>query len=90
MLLSGIMYGRQQSNIIDTGIFLNIKCKENRRWSGLMMDFKRYRESLKNTPEPKADKLYPIDYKGIIQYAKKQGKYPSELTDEEKRKFILQ
>ena len=54
MLLSGIMYGRQQSNIIDTGIFLNIKCKENRRWSGLMMDFKRYRESLKNTPEPKA------------------------------------
>lgn len=55
-----------------------------------MMDFKRYRESLKNTPEPKADKLYPIDYKGIIQYAKKQGKYPSELTDEEKRKFTLQ
>ena len=45
---------------------------------------------LKSTPESKADKIYPIDYKGIILYAKKQGKYPSELTDEEKRKFILQ
>ena len=56
--------------------------------NGLMK--KRYEESLKSTPESKADKIYPIDYKGIILYAKKQGKYPSELTDEEKRKFILQ
>ena len=53
------------------------------------MNFKRYIESLQNTPEHHAEELYPIDYKGIILYAEKQGKYPSELTDEEKKKFIL-
>ena len=57
--------------------------------SGQMMDYKRYMESLQNTPEHNAEKLYPIDYKGIILYAEKQGKYPSELTDDEKKKFIL-
>lgn len=57
--------------------------------NGQMMNFKRYKESLKNTPEPCVERVFPIDYKGIILYAKKQGKYPSELTEQEKSKFIL-
>ena len=38
--------------------------------NGQMMNYKRYYESLKNTPEPdEVLKPIAIDYKGLISYA---------------------
>ena len=58
--------------------------------NGQMMNYKRYYESLKNTPEPD-EVLNPvvIDYKGLIAYAKTRGVEPCDLSDEEKSRFIV-
>lgn len=50
----------------------------------------RYKESLKNTQRqmPTREPV-PIDYKGLIEYAKTCGKEPVALSEEEKVKFIL-
>lgn len=52
-------------------------------------NLKRYAESLKNTPESSATVLYPIDYKGLVAYAKSKGMQPCELEQSEKEKFIM-
>jgi len=59
--------------------------------NGQMMnyDFKRYAESLKNTPESSVTVLYPIDYKGLVAYAKSKGVQPYELAQSEKEMFII-
>lgn len=52
---------------------------------------KRYRDSLKNTPEPIMPSQLPktsIDLRGLMTYAKKQGKKVMELTESEKKMFI--
>lgn len=57
--------------------------------SGLMQ---RYRESLENTPGPILLKDLPpmiIDYRGLIKYAKEKGVQPVNLSEQEKKKFIL-
>ena len=46
-------------------------------------------ESLKNTPESSVTVLYPIDYKGLVAYAKSKGMQPCELEQSEKEKFIM-
>lgn len=52
---------------------------------------KKYKESLKNTPEPIPLKKCPqvkIDMSGMIKYAKEKGTQPYYLSEEEKQYFI--
>ena len=52
---------------------------------------KRYKESLKRTPEPVMISQLPqitIDLKGLMSYAKETGRKVAELSDFEKNKFI--
>ena len=56
--------------------------------NGLMQ---RYKESLERTPGPvRIEDLPPmvIDYRGLIEYAKKKGVHPVELSESEKKDFI--
>lgn len=58
--------------------------------NGLMQ---RYRESLENTPGPILLKDLPpmmIDYRGLIKYANKKCVQPVELSEQEKKRFILE
>lgn len=52
---------------------------------------KRYKNSLKNTPEPIMPSQIPqinLDLKGLMTYAKKSGKKVINLTEAEKNRFI--
>ena len=52
---------------------------------------KKYKESLARTGEPILLSQCPqvkMDLKGLMEYAKKQGKKVIELTDTEKKMFI--
>lgn len=52
---------------------------------------KRYMEVIKDMPEPIRLKDCPkinFDMRGIMVYAKKQGKHPIELSEEEQQMFI--
>ncbi len=58
--------------------------------NGQMMNYKKYYDSLKNTPEPEdAVNLIAIDYKGLVAYAKSKGVEPCDLSDDEKNRFII-
>jgi len=52
----------------------------------------RYKESLSNTqkPIPFNEIKGTMDYRGLIAYAKSQGKKISELTQIEKKKFYTE
>lgn len=54
--------------------------------NGLMT---RYKESLSKTPKPIpfSEIKGKMDYRGLLAYAKSQGKKVSDLTQEEKKKF---
>ena len=51
---------------------------------------KRYRESLKETPEPilLSQIQTKMDLRGLMKYAKEKGKKGMELSEEERRSFI--
>ena len=51
---------------------------------------KRYRESLKETPEPilLSQLQTKMDLRGLMKYAKEKGKKVMELSEEERRSFI--
>ena len=51
---------------------------------------KRYRESLKETPEPilLSQIQTKMDLRGLMKYAKEKGKKVMELSEEERRYFI--
>ena len=51
---------------------------------------KRYRESLKETPEPilLSQIQTKMDLRGLMKYAKEKGKEVMELSEEERRSFI--
>lgn len=51
---------------------------------------KRYRESLKETPEPilLSRIQTKMDLRGLMKYAKEKGKKVMELSEEERRSFI--
>ena len=51
---------------------------------------KRYRESLKETPEPilLSQIQTKMDLRGLMKYAKEKGKKVMELSEEERRPFI--
>lgn len=51
---------------------------------------KRYEKSLESTPGPirLSDMKQDMDLRGIITYAKAQGKRVIDLSDEEKARFI--
>ena len=50
---------------------------------------KRYRESLKETPEPilLSQIQTKMDLRGLMKYAKEKGKKVMELSEEERRSF---
>ncbi len=54
--------------------------------NGLMT---RYKESLSKTPKPIpfSEIKGKMDYRGLLAYAKSQGKKVSDLTQAEKKKF---
>ena len=57
--------------------------------NGLMQ---KYKNSLNNTPGPILLKDMPrmvVDYRGLIKYANEKGVRPLDLTENEKRRFIL-
>ena len=58
--------------------------------NGQMMNYKRYYESLKNTPEPE-EIINPmaIDYKGLIAYAASKGVEPCDLSEDDKSRFVI-
>ena len=58
--------------------------------NGQMMNYKRYYESLMNTPEPE-EIINPmaIDYKGLIAYAASKGVEPCDLSEDDKSRFII-
>ena len=51
---------------------------------------KRYRESLKETPEPilLSQIQTKMDLRGLMKYAKEKGKKVMERSEEERRSFI--
>lgn len=51
---------------------------------------KRYRESLKETPEPilLSQIQTKMDLRGLMKYEKEKGKKVMELSEEERRSFI--
>ena len=52
---------------------------------------KKYKESLKNTPEPIMPSQLPktnLDLRGLMQYAKSIGKMVVDLSDAEKKQFV--
>lgn len=52
---------------------------------------KRYKESLKNTPEPVMPSQIPqvnLDLKGLMTYAKETGRKVINLTEAEKKRFV--
>ena len=51
---------------------------------------KRYREPLKETPEPilLSQIQTKMDLRGLMKYAKEKGKKVMELSEEERRSFI--
>ena len=51
---------------------------------------KRYRESLKETPEPilLSQIQTQMDLRGLMKYVKEKGKKVMELSEEERRSFI--
>jgi len=51
---------------------------------------KRYKESLKNTPEPVllSQMDQQIDLRGLLSYAKDKGVSVSELNEQEKQAFV--
>ncbi len=53
------------------------------------LDFKRYYESMKDMcgPYSAEDIPYKINYRGLLDYAREQGKEPTDLTDEEMEQF---
>ena len=56
--------------------------------NGQMMNYDRYLESLKRTPEVS----YPnarCDILELIKYAKSKGLKPSQLSKEEQRSFVI-
>ena len=58
--------------------------------NGQMMNYNRYIESLKNTPEHEATvRPYAIDYRGLVAYAQEVGVEPCNLSDKEKEMFII-
>ena len=57
--------------------------------NGLM---NRYKESLKNTPDYTPLKQAPqikMDLSGLLKYAKKKGVQPVQLSEAEKKKFVI-
>ena len=57
--------------------------------NGQMMNYKRYYESLNNTPEPQNVPKLQIDYKALVKYAKEKNVLPGDLSNEEKAMFIV-
>ena len=51
---------------------------------------KRYRESLKITPEPVllSQIKKKVDLRGLMDYAKEKSMRVSELTEQERRRFV--
>lgn len=57
--------------------------------SGLMQ---KYNNIVSNTPVPILLKDLPnmvVDYRGLIKYAREKGVQPAMLSEEEKKKFII-
>jgi hypothetical protein len=54
------------------------------------MNYSRYLKSLEETPYYDASEVLNIklDIKGLLAYARKEGKKPIELTQDEKEMFI--
>ena len=52
----------------------------------------KYKESLSKTPKPIpfSEIKGAMDYRGLLAYAKSQGKKVSELTQKEKMKFYIE
>ena len=54
---------------------------------------KKYKESLAATPGPVTNEFIPkvrIDYKGLLEFAKKKGVSPSDLSFEETLPFMTE
>ena len=61
-------------------------------WFNKVGQMTRYKESLSKTqkPIPFAEIKGTMDYRGLLAYAKSQGKKVSELTQIEKKKFYTE
>ena len=59
--------------------------------NGQMMNDKNYRESLKNTPGPESVVYEPaaVDYQELVSYAREKGILPCDLSEREKKSFII-
>ena len=59
--------------------------------SGQMMNYNRYLESLKNTPEPILLSQMPVkmNLKKVADYAKEKGVRISNLSKEELKQFLV-
>lgn len=59
--------------------------------SGQMMNYNRYLESLKNTPEPILLSQMPVkmNLKKVADYAKEKGVRISSLSKEELKQFLV-
>lgn len=57
--------------------------------NGRMMNYKKYRESLKNMVSIEVTERYQIDFKGLVEYARSKDMLPCDLSDEEKQRFIV-
>lgn len=59
--------------------------------TGQMMNYSKYYEHLKVMPQPITPSQLPkvkIDMDGIVKYAKEKGKEVTQLSEEEKSRFI--
>ena len=69
---------------------LQIRFKVKRQLEYSMMNYKRYFDSLADTPEPEdISNPVAIDYKGLVKSASNKGVEPCDLSKTEQEMFII-
>ena len=66
------------------------KITEKENWMSMTGQMKRYRESLKKTPDPilLSQIQKKMDLRGLMTYAKERGMKVAELSDQERMSFV--
>lgn len=88
-LISSYQLKERLDTYTDLQLHYDIEVTADEILSNNAKQYDRYLKALENTPEPVASrKLCKIDYDALIDYAKEKGIAPSDLSNEEKKRFF--